>query len=272
MKNLSTSSQEFRFNEILFENRNKSYGAYVLRNEEGKTMQKALFIGLSLFAAVSIAPLLLNTLGAAEEIPQPVPPEHVLKNVDRPDALPPVAAPVMPPRSPETTVSLEMPTPAVNPPVETPPASLTQIKDANIGTENVIGEPATQTYTPPVSTPGTAAPTQPVPPMTVNNDPVSVVDVEAGFVGGINTFRTKVVQNFGTDQFEDAAGLMQTTVTFIVEKDGTISNIKANGKHAQFNAEAEKTIKKVKGKCSPAKLRGENVRSYFKFPISMMFE
>ena len=37
MKNFLHPDKEFRFNEILFENRNKNYGAYVLRNEESKT-------------------------------------------------------------------------------------------------------------------------------------------------------------------------------------------------------------------------------------------
>ena len=40
----------------------------------------------------------------------------------------------------------------------------------------------------------------------------------------------------------------------------------------RFNKEAEKTIKGIKGKWNPAKFQGENVRSYFRFPISMQFE
>jgi len=106
----------------------------------------------------------------------------------------------------------------------------------------------------------------------VDNTPVDRVDVEAGFNGGINSFRAQVVQNFNSEDFDDSFGLMKTTVTFIVEKDGTISNIKANGSNKDFNAEAEKSIKKIKGKWTPAKLNGAYVRSYFKFPISMQFE
>jgi protein TonB len=62
-------------------------------------------------------------------------------------------------------------------------------------------------------------------------------------------------------------------VTFIVEKDGTISGLKANGKDVEFNNEAIRTIKNVKGLWKPAKNKqGEAVRSYFKFPITMNFE
>ncbi len=98
----------------------------------------------------------------------------------------------------------------------------------------------------------------------MDNSPASVVDVEANFAAGINAFRNKVVQNFDTDSFDGSGDLLKTTVTFIVEKDGTISAIKAVGEDNKFNREAESTIKNIKGKWNPAKLNGQNVRSYFR--------
>ena len=44
-------NQEFRFNEVLFEHRNKEYGAYALRNDSDRILTKALFVGASLMAA-----------------------------------------------------------------------------------------------------------------------------------------------------------------------------------------------------------------------------
>ena len=41
-------------------------------------------------------------------------------------------------------------------------------------------------------------------------------------------------------------GVIKTMVTFIVERDGTITNIKADGPNKDFNAEAIRTIKSVK--------------------------
>ncbi|RZJ50516.1 MAG: energy transducer TonB, partial [Chryseobacterium sp.] len=67
--------------------------------------------------------------------------------------------------------------------------------------------------------------------------------------------------------------VMKTTITFIVEKDGTISGLKADGRDSDFNAEALRTIKAVKGKWIPGKNKnGDAVRSYFKFPITMKFD
>ena len=79
--------------------------------------------------------------------------------------------------------------------------------------------------------------------------------------------------NFDTSVVGSESGeVIKAVVTFVVERDGTISNIKAAGANADFNKEAEKVIKSIKGKWNPAKLGGQNVRSYFRFPISMQFE
>lgn len=273
MKNHSTFTQEARLTEQLFENRNKNYGAYTLRTEHGAIQQKAMLIGIAIFAAISITPLLINSFMIKDVITISDGGGFTLAPVDpNPEAEPPVAAVKPPEQLQVSTVKIDVPTPTKNPPVETPPASVTEIKTANIGLENVKGENTVTTYVPPVTAPTTGIPTvQPSVP-AMSNEPAAVVDVEASFAGGINAFRTKVVQNFNAERFEGSGDLMRTTVTFIVEKDGSISNIKANGTDAAFNAEAEKTIKKIKGNWTPAKLKGQNVRSYFKFPISMQFE
>ena len=72
--------------------------------------------------------------------------------------------------------------------------------------------------------------------------------------------------------FEDSGEVLKAVVTFVVEKDGTLSQLKVTGVNPEFNREAENAIKSVKGKWIPAKLDGKVVRSYFKFPISMDFD
>ena len=271
MKNFLTSDRESRFNEILFENRNKSYGAYVLRNEEGWIMKKSLFIGVAFFAAIALTPLLINALMVKETIIQPPPIIHDLTPIPitrdkEPDVIkkkPPVAPKV-------NTYDSRVATPTKNA-REAKLVTPDQKQNAVPGTETSLDNPPV--ITPPViETPQISTPMVPELPKKVDNTPITKVDVEAGFNGGINSFRAQVVQNFNSEDFDDSSGLMKTTVTFIVEKDGTISNIKANGNNKDFNAEAEKSIKKIKGKWTPAKLNGEYVRSYFKFPISMQFE
>lgn len=271
MKNFIKSNKHLGFNEIVFENRNKEYGAYVLRNEEGFILTKALFIGVAFFASVAIVPLVISSFQTPKTIVDESSP-FVFTPVDifEPETVE-IVKPVVPQKIIQQTVKIEIPTPTRDSKNETPPPSINEIKEANIGLESTAGEPPT------VLNPPVTEPILPVGPVTVSpkvdsNLPVAKVDVEANFMGGINSFRAKVVNNFNTGSFEGKGELMKTTVTFIVERDGSISNIKALGGDATFNKEAEQTIKTIKGKWLPAKLKGQNVRSYFKLPIVMQFE
>jgi protein TonB len=60
-KNFFTYDPHQALNEIVFEKRNKEYGAYALRNE-ANVSKKALFIGVGLFGLLAMTPLLINTL------------------------------------------------------------------------------------------------------------------------------------------------------------------------------------------------------------------
>jgi len=80
-----------------------------------------------------------------------------------------------------------------------------------------------------------------------------------------------MIGGFENSDFDGANGKLSTTVTFIVEKDGSISQIKTDGKDVLFNKETERAIRSIKGKWTPAKVDGQSVRSYFKFPVSMVF-
>ena len=53
--------------DIVFEGRNKIYGAYELRKANGKTTVKALIIGSLIFSAAVAAPLIASFLPESEE-------------------------------------------------------------------------------------------------------------------------------------------------------------------------------------------------------------
>ena len=273
-KNFFTYDPHQALNEVVFEKRNKEYGAYALRNEANVVLKKALFIGVGLFGLLAMTPLLINTLKPkAAKTPVFVPIN--LKNVDRPDDRIEKPEPrVIPPKAP-----VQVKTQSLTPPTPTRDA----VKEETINQK--VDDAVISTTT----TPGVAVtnPNQHVTAGTENgkeivketpakpnpNDIIRDVDVEADFIGGVNAFRTKVLQNFDSSVVENETGeVVKAVVTFVVERDGTISNIKVSGANTDFNKEAEKTIKGIKGKWNPAKFQGENVRSYFRFPISMQFE
>ena len=280
MKHLE-HNQEFRLNEILFENRNKAYGAYVLRTESDRILTKAFFIGVGLLAAVSIIPVVISAFNSAEVTDTSFTPDPpVMINVDKPNDPP---AEVLPPQT------VTPPPPSVrqyDSQVVTPTRNADESKivkdipkDAIAGVKNdFVAPPAPKINVPTsvISGPGTVVPPKAIPAVDPGPDNsvkgIDELSVTAKFEGGIDAFRNKVMNKFDVSAFEDE-GSVNTTVTFIVEKDGTISDIKTNGKDASFNAEAIRTIKAVKGKWIPGKnKKGESVRSYFKFPISMKFD
>ncbi len=276
MKHL-LENQEFRLNEILFENRNKAYGAYVLRNESDRILTKSLFIGVSLLAAMSITPMIISAFNTAEPIitdgfiPPPtmiIPEDHTVK--------PPVTvAPLQPASAQVKTFDDRLPDPKAN---ITKEQVVEKIEGAVAGIKNnpdgIVAPP--NIHVPTNQTIGTGPVINQIQPpaVIVPKDPngIEVAAVQANFEGGIDSFRNKVINKFDNSGF-DNEGVLSTTVTFIVETNGTISDIKTSGKDASFNAEALRTIKSIKGKWIPGKnKKGEPVRSYFKFPISMKFE
>ena len=177
------------------------------------------------------------------------------------------------------TVAHVVPEPVENPPVEQPAASKSQMQNSNISTETQAGASATNNAPPPVQgvaggtgsqakLPGTNVVDGPAdPPNKIHTS----VDVEADYGnGGLNGFRAKVHENFDTEAVE-GEGILTTTVKFVVETNGTVSQVKATGSNADFNREAERVVRSIKG-WKPAKKGGVNVRSYYSLPLKMQFQ
>ncbi|MBK1895527.1 energy transducer TonB [Chryseobacterium paridis] len=278
MKHLQTN-QEFRFNEVLFEHRNKEYGAYVLRNESDKILTKALFVGVSLLAAISITPLAISAFKSEAPLKAPIAPVYHPMDIpnDPPVKDPPAQIKPEPLRAEKVkTYDDRLPEPKAI--VRNEKKEIVDKENALASTQTSPGKEVENTkYIPALpQNIGTGSIPQVKPEIPAEKpDPKKIeteLSVEANFVGGIDSFRNKVMNNFDGSGFE-TDGVVKTTITFIVEIDGTISGIKANGTNADFNSEAMRTIKSIRGKWVPGKNKnGEAVRSYFKFPISMKFD
>ncbi|MBS1571854.1 MAG: hypothetical protein JST62_05605 [Bacteroidetes bacterium] len=267
------TSEEKHFNEVLFQGRNKSYGAYVIRNEEAITLRNALLSGLSLVAVASVIPFIFNffqpkisNIDNGEDI-------FVFKNIPIKEER---VSRVLPPKTsfqnPVKSKTSEIVTPkkditkevTVQDVLPTTTTSNNATEITNVATNNLTGN--RDVFVPPT------LPT-PLPPAKVDVEEISTkVDVEAEFVGGINQFRNQFSKKFDATNFENSDETLQAIATFVVEKDGTMSTIKIKGKNAKFNQESERVLKNILGKWTPAKIGGKSVRSYFSFPISMSFE
>ena len=275
MKNLLLSLRTNDLDEVVFANRNKSYGAYALRNDYSNQLTKALFIGIAFFASVSAVPLVMNAFKSEVLLPKDDFSGReilVINDTETPKPKPDNTTParVKTVANPEVTPVREIRKNKTLP-------TKKDFEGAAVGTETKPGPETTISVAPPISVgPPSATDHQPVSPPAPVEDPNVIIDgakadVAADFKGGINAFRQKVAQGFDTSSI-DQSGVVSATITFVVEKDGSISNIKITGANADFNQEAERTVKSIKTKWTPAQLKGKSVRSSFRMPISMRIE
>ena len=89
----------------------------------------------------------------------------------------------------------------------------------------------------------------------------------------MNGIRTVFAKKLNTKKLV-GEGNIQTIITFVVEKDGSITNMKSKGSNSVFNEEAQKTMESIlkKEKWNPAKINNKEVRSQYSIPIRMVFD
>lgn len=255
--------------EIVFEGRNKLYGAYDLRRSNRKTTTKALIIGAIFFSLAVSAPLIISLIpeGTDEE-------DNSIKEVKLTNVkLPPkkeepkkLFAPPPPPPPPAVDqVKFVKPVVAkANEVVEEPP-KIVELKDKKTGAETIKGDPdAVLTVAPAGNGPKTSQVVE------ESDDQVystAGIEVKPEFPGGMDKFYNFVGKNYRTPEEEGLKG--KVYVTFVVEKDGSLTDIKVlrdigygTGK------EAIRVLQKCP-KWNPGIQNGKPVRVLYSLPISI---
>src|SRR5690606_41458234 len=97
---------------------------------------------------------------------------------------------------------------------------------------------------------GTKAATTEAPKVDVNKI-YDDVEQSAAFPGGINSFRNRFVSYFDGFVIE-GEGSVKTEVMFVVERDGSLTVIKANGPNRDMNGEAINKVNSINNKCTHA--------------------
>jgi len=264
--------------EIVFENRNKEYGAYDLRTAYPKILTRSFLIGTALFLVVALSPLIYATIKRLAG-PDKTEVQADLVNIldDEPIIEKPIEdEPPPPPPPPKEEPKIEIiqnvvPEPVKAPKIETPPPPITKQLETTTGTFNQEGV-KTPTYTPPPPPPSTGTKTSTAEVKVSETQVYTEVEQLAEYPGGINAFRSKVSSNFDTSVMDGDEGTVKGEVTFVVERDGSITDVKATGSNKTFNQEAVRTVQSIKTKWTPAKVNGQNVRYRYRLPLTMQFE
>ena len=95
------------------------------------------------------------------------------------------------------------------------------------------------------------------------------VDQPAEFPGGFAEFRLRVSNNVNVYEL-DSIGNFSTEVTFVIERDGVMTDVKSKGENMQFNLEAIKAVRMIEEKWAPAEVKGLPVRIRYRLPLRIV--
>ena len=261
--------------DIIFEGKNKSYGAYQLRKNYNKTLTKALIIMASVLLLIFLGTLAANVINKnrAKEVIDVVDTQMAEIKKDEPPPPPPPPPPPTPPPPPEVNQVKFTPPKIVKDEEVKPDEKIEEIKeDQVISTKTVESENKVQIEQAPVEDKGTQV--VEVPKKDDDENKVfNKVEVEASFPGGESAWRRYLQNNLDANTPIDNGapeGTYSVIVRFIVSRDGSISDVVAETKHGYgMEAEAVKIIKKGP-KWTPALQNGRNVNAYRRQPITFV--
>ncbi|MBS1741743.1 MAG: energy transducer TonB [Bacteroidetes bacterium] len=261
--------------DIIFEDRNKEYGAYELRKSYSKRLTKALIITAGLLLVIFLGSLLATVInsGPKEKLDVIDTQMAEIKN-DAPPPPPPPPPPPTPPPPPEIKQVQFVPPKVVKDEEVKPDEKIEEIKeDQAISTKTVETENTNQVVQAPVEDKGTQV--AEAPREDDENKIFTKVEKEADFPGGEAAWRRFLERNLDSQTPVDNGapeGTYTVIVKFIVSKDGSISNVEAETKHGYgMEEEAVKAIKKGP-KWTPALQNGRNVNAYRRQPITFLVQ
>ena len=298
-------NQQFSWDDYLFENSNKAYGAYALRTGESDNLLKSLLIGLLLVGIMVVFFSFANKNNEiAIEKDNPPLTEHILENIkDRKPPLP--EKPAMSKAIPVSVTKGKMenkttPNPTESPDVETPPAihrDLGKITMPDVG--NTSGDTGMKTPAVVGSTEGSSEGDFPL----AAPDPERVfspreISAMAVFPGCEKAGTTKkalqdcmsaklqeelIVQlnGFGRVAANRNIQTAHAKLIFIVDKSGKITGVHAlRGGNEEFSKEAQEALKRISERLvkrgsliRPAQLSdGTSVNMNFTIPLKYQFQ
>lgn len=252
-------------NDLVFANRNKSYGAYVLRNEYDKRM---MIIIISLLLFISLAYGAWMIYKSIPEVVPPIPPVDTTQmTVPAPpvEEVPPPPPEDIPPPVEETVAF--MPPIVVDIPVEDEMPIQEEMEEVKAATETQTGNG--DEFAPPVDESG--------PPVVEikEAEPETFVDEEAEFPGGYPAMMAFIQKNLVFPETAIENGVQgKCFLRFVVSVGGSISSVQVT-KGVPDCPECDKAaVKAIRSmpNWKPGKLNGRSVSSYCSIPINFSIE
>jgi protein TonB len=249
--------------DILFEHRNKLYGAYALRKTYTHRLGLALGVALSislLFALMSFLKKNNGNNGSLKDDRTVVLTDVNMQKPDEPE--PPKEKPEIKP--PQAEVDYQKFKIVEDDKADVDLADMTDIKDANIGDQNIDGDKADDLVKPTTEATGSGDILVKEP---VKDDKPALRDRPAGFPGGVAAWLDFLRKFLQAPEDIEPGQRIEVQVRFWIDVDGNISNpeiIKSGGR--SFDKEVLRVLRKIP-RWEPAIQNGNYVATAYTQPV-----
>ena len=277
MLNNSSNLYKAEWLNLVFKNRNQSYGAYALRSESAGTTMRALFVGSAIFVLAFAGPKIYSLFKKDEVAVESVNNDRIVDvvlppKVEQPktkEVILPKADPIM--EKIKTVKPMSRPTPVADAPPFTPP-TIQEMDHAAVGTVTQTGVETDLSAAPSEGAGnGTGVGTNASEGSGTGEEIYNAIDIEAypEFEGGMKAWYKFIQRNLrypASAIEQEKQG--KVFISFVIERDGSISDIKVmKGVGYGMDEEASRVIGKSP-KWKPGKQNGKSVRVRFNMPIT----
>lgn len=273
----STTSESvaLTYDDIIFQARNRAYGAFDLRQRYRPTLSRALGLGIGLFLGALSAPTLYARFWPHEitRINQSMK-EVTLTKLAEPPAEKPI---IIPPAETAPAVNTVRNVPLVVMPEadvveETLPPTTDQLQDATSGIRTAEGTGDIDV----IAAPEASAPTiaeKAVEAEPKTEAPFVVVEQQPEYPGGMDALRNFLGKNLNYPRQAASAGVSgRVYVSFVVNTDGSLTDLQVvKGIGFGCDEEAVRVMRRMPN-WRPGKQAGRAVRVKYNLPISFTLE
>jgi len=260
--------------DILFEGKNKEYGAYELRKTYNRRISLALIITAALVLMVFVGSVIAKKI--EEDSAQLVEVKDLsLEEAPKEDKPPPPPPPPpkLPPPPPIQTIQFTPPKIVKDEEVVKPPVENEKIEEAKVDVKTVEGTKDVGIVAPPQEEKSQVVEA----PKVVAEDEDKVftkVEIEASFPGGDGGWARYVKKAIESniDDLTEAGESGTVRIRFIVSKDGTVSDVEALTMKSSKLAEIAKNAIRKGPKWTPAQQNGRHVNAYREQPVTFTIQ
>jgi protein TonB len=259
--------------DIIFEGRNKEYGAYELRKHYNQRMFYAIG-GMMLFIGLLLAGYFVSGKNNGKVTIQPDSTVIELTEIKPPPMEEPIPLQPPPPPPPAQEVNTrQYTTPVIvdNVPEDERPPEIEELDNAVISTKNIYSDVISDVVAPPIEAVGNGI--IEAPPVKEDENKVwQKVEIESEFPGGLASWKRFLLKTLNyPDNAIDEEVSGTVLVQFIVDQDGNVSEVEAISGPDLLKDEAIRVIKKS-GKWTAAIQNGRKVKSYKRQPLTFRLD